>query len=244
MSDPASVSPPPTTDQAGKFEDFVDIFFSPAKVFARRATASPALPFVIVTVLLIVLFWVNRNVMSSIMDAEISKQMEAAMKKNPSMTADQLAAGKAIGQKVAAFGAIVFVPIGLLLIALLTWIVGRVLGGKPSYGTALLITSFAWIPRVVENVLVSLQGLVLDTSRMTSHFQLQLGPARFLDPATASLLQLNLLGRVDLITLWVTVLFAIGLVYAGKVPRSKMVLAGVVMWVVGSLPAIYQGLKG
>jgi hypothetical protein len=46
-------------------------------------------------------------------------------------------------------------------------------------------------------------------------------------------------GRVDLITLWVTMLFAIGLVAAGKVPREKMVMAGVSMWVIGSLPALY-----
>jgi hypothetical protein len=244
MSDPAAVSPPPATDQAGKFEDFVDIFFSPAKVFARRATASPALPFIIVSALLIVLYYVNRNAMASIMDAEITRQIEAATKANPNATADQLAAGKATALKFAAFGAVVFIPIVILVLAFVVWIVGRILGGKPSYGTALLITSFAWMPRVVENVLVTVQGLLLDTSRMTSHFQLQIGPARFLDPATAPMWQLNLLGRVDLITLWVTVLLAIGLVYAGKVARDKLVFAGVLMWVIGSLPAIYQALKG
>ncbi|HVT40493.1 MAG TPA: YIP1 family protein [Gemmatimonadaceae bacterium] len=244
MSDPVPVSPPPAADQASKFEDFVDIFVSPAKVFARRAAASPALPFVIVSALLIVLYFVNRNVLASIMDAEISRQMEAAMKKNPNVNADQLAASKAMGLKFAAFGAIVFVPISLLLLGVAAWIVGRVLGGKLAYGTALLIASFAWMPRVIEAILISVQGLLLDTSRMTSHFQLQLGPARLLDPATAPMWQLSLLGRVDLITLWVTVLLAIGLVYAGKVPRSKVVLAGVLMWVIGSLPAFWQALRG
>jgi hypothetical protein len=244
MSDPASVSPPPATEKASKIEDFLDIFFSPAKVFARRAGASPAFPYVVVCVVLIALYIVNRGVMSSIMDGEIAKGMEATAKANPNLTAEQLASGKAVGTKIAQYGAIIGIPVVLLLLALITWIVGKILGGTLSYGTALLITSFAWMPRVVENVLISVQGLLLDMSRMTSHYQVQLGPARLLDPATAPMWQLGLLGRVDLITLWVTVLLAIGLVYAGKVPRSKLVLAGILMWVIGSLPAFYQALKG
>ena len=244
MSSPAAPVSPPATDKAGQVEDFIDIFFAPAKVYARRAIASPMMPFVVVSVLLIALFFVNRNIMSNIMDAEMTKGMEAQMKANPSVTPEQMASGKAFGQKIAQFGAVVGVPVALLVLGLFTWIVGKVLGGTLSYGTALLIASFAWMPRAIDSILASVQGLVLDTTRMTSHYQLQLGPARFLDPAAAPVWQQSLLGRLDLITIWVTVLLAIGLVYAGKVPRSKMVAAGFFIWVLGSLPAIYQALKG
>jgi hypothetical protein len=244
MSDPAAVPSPPATDKAGAFEDFVDIFFSPAKVFARRAGASPAMPFFVVSILVVALYFVNRNVMSGIMEGEMAKGMAARLKANPSVTAEQLESGKAFGMKVAQFGAIIFIPCGLLVIGFITWLVGKILGGSLSYSTALLIASFAWMPRVVESVLASVQGLLLDTTRMTSHFQIQIGPARFLDPATAPAWQINLLGRVDLITIWVTVLLAIGLVHAGKVPRSKAVVAGVLVWLLGSLGAIYQAVTG
>jgi hypothetical protein len=242
MTDPAAAAPAPA--KASLIEDFVDVFFSPAKMFARRAGTSPALPYIIVCVLLVGMFFVNRNVMSGIMAGEIQKAMDAAAKSNPQISGDVAEKARGFMQTTFTIGAIVGVPIALLLIALLTWIVGKVLGGAISYGTALLIASFAFFPRVLESVVTSVQGIMLDTGKMTSHFQLQIGPARFLDPATAPAWQLGLLGRVDLFTLWVTVLFAIGLVYAGKVPKGKMVLAGVVMWVVGSLPALYQALKG
>jgi hypothetical protein len=65
-----------------------------------------------------------------------------------------------------------------------------------------------------------------------------------LDPATTSAGALQLAARVDVFTLWVTVLLAIGLVHAGNVPKSKGVLAGVLVFVIGSLPALFQFLKG
>jgi hypothetical protein len=242
MTDPAAAAPMPA--KSSLFEDFVDVFISPAKMFARRAGTSPALPYIIVCLLIIGLYFANRNAMSSIMDGEMAKGMEAAQKANPSMTPEQMASGRAIGQTVATFGAIIGVPVALLILGLIAWIVGKILGGTLSYGTALLISAFAWMPRVVESVINTVQGLVLDTTKMTSHYQLQLGPSRFLDPVTTPTWQLALLGRVDLITLWVTVLFAIGLVYAGKVDRGKIVLAGILMWVIGSLPAFWQALRG
>ena len=241
----SAAAPTPPVEKAGLIEDFVDVLFAPAKVFARRAGTSPALPYIIVCLLIVGLYLVNRNIMSGIMAGEIQKAMDQAAKQNPQQFTPEVAArARGFMETTFAVGAIVGIPIALLLLGMATWIVGKILRGTLSFGTALLISSFAWFPRAVEAVLNSVQGLLLDTGKMTSHFQIQLGPARFLDPAVAPAWQMGLLGRVDLITLWVTVLLAIGLVYAGKVPKGKMVLAGVVMWVVGSLPAIYQAFKG
>jgi hypothetical protein len=242
MTDPAAAAPSPA--KSSLFEDFVDVFISPAKMFARRAGTSAALPYIIVCLLIIGLYFANKNALSSIMQGEMAKSMEAAQKANPNITAEQIQQGQALGQKFAQFGVIIGIPVALLVLGIITWIVGKILGGTLSYGTALLISAFAWMPRVVEGVANAIQGLVLDTSKMTSHYQLQLGPARFLDPATAPTWQLSLLGRVDLITLWVTVLFAIGLVNAGKVEKGKIVFAGVLMWIIGSLPAVWQALRG
>lgn len=244
MTDPVAAPTPAQPEKANLIDDFVDIFGSPAKVFARRATASPMLPFLIVSVLIIGMFIVNRNMMAPIMDAEMQKGFDAAMKTNPSLTPAMMEQSKGMMQKFSVVGAVIFVPVTLLVLALVAWGVGRVLGGTLSYGTGLLIASFAWLPRVVEAVINSAQALMLDVGKMTSHYQLTLSAARFLDVSTAAPMVLGLLGRVDLITLWVTVLFAIGLVAAGKVPKEKMVVAGIAMWVIGSLPALYGAWRG
>ena len=208
-------------------------------MFARRATASPGVPFLVVIVLIVAIFFANRNVTSAIMDAEIAKGMEAGMRANPQVTPEQMATGMKYARMATSGGAVIAVPISLLMLGFITWLVARICGGSPGYGTALLISAFAWVPRVLEGILTSIQGILLDTSAMTSHFQLQLGPARFLAPATTPAWQFALLGRLDLITLWVTALFAIGLVHAGKVPKNRLILAGALMWLIGSVFPIW-----
>src|ERR1039458_7566514 len=231
MTEPAAAPTPAQPEKANVIDDFVDIFVSAAKVFARRATASPMLPFLIVSVLIIGMFIVNRNMMAPIMDAEMQKGFEQAMKANPSLTPAMMEQSKGMMQKFSTVGAVIFVPVTLLVLALVAWGVGRALGVTLSYGTALLIASFAWIPRFVEAVINSVQALVLDAGKMTSHYELTLSAARFLDVPPASPMVLRLLRRGDLITLWVTVLLAIGLVAAGKVPKEKLVVAGIAMWI-------------
>ena len=238
MTDPAAPAPAPP-QKANLFDDFVDIFGSPATVFARRATASPMAPLLVVSVLLVGMFIVNKNMMAPVMDAEMQRGFDQAMKANPNLTPEMMERGKGMMQTFSTVAAVIFVPVTLLLLGLIAWAVGRGLGGKLSYGTALLISSFAWLPRVVEAVLNSVQGLVLDVTKMTSHYQLTLSAARFLDPVDASPMVLALAGRVDLVTIWVTLLFAVGLVSAGKVPKEKMIAAGALMWVIGALPALY-----
>lgn len=151
---------------------------------------------------------------------------------------------RGIGEKFANVGAVVGVPIAILVLALVTFGVGRALGGTLSYGTAMTITTFSWVPRIFDYVGVDLQGLLMDTSGFTSRYQLTLGPGRFLDPSTTSPLLLAMVGRVDLFTVWVTALLAIGLVAAGKVPKDRIFLAGALMWLLGAIPGVWQALRG
>ena len=94
MTEPSATIPPNPTDTASVAEDFVDIFVSPAKVFARRVKASPMVPFLVVSVVLIVLFFASKNLLSSIFDAEMQKGFDAAMKANPQLTPEILEKSK------------------------------------------------------------------------------------------------------------------------------------------------------
>ena len=70
---------------------------------------------------------------------------------------------------------------------------------------------------------------------------ISLSPARFMDPDASNPLLFQLAGRFDLITLWVTVLFAVGLYVTGRVTKGRAAVFGVLLWVVGALPALRQG---
>jgi hypothetical protein len=237
MTDSAPAAPAP--DKASLAEDFVDIFFSPGAVFERRATSGFFLVMCILTLLLGGLFLANRGVMESIMDAEFTRQMAETAKQNPSMTEQQIAMARKVAGYAASFGGFIGVPLAILFTGLGVWVTGKLLEARLGYTAATMIATYAFMPRVLEAFAVSAQGLLLDTDALTGRFQLTLGVGRFLDPTMSPGL-LGLVGRVDVFTLWVTVLLAIGIAVVGKLPREKAILAGVVMWTFGALPALWS----
>src|SRR4029453_16937200 len=83
----------PTTkpEKASLLDDFMDIFYAPAAVFARRANASFWVPLLIITVLLGVIFMANRDLIDPIMEAEMARAMA---KSSRQLTPEQMAAGR------------------------------------------------------------------------------------------------------------------------------------------------------
>jgi hypothetical protein len=233
----------PTPEKASLAEDFIDIFFSPSAVFARRANSGFFLVMCILTLLLGGLFLANRGVMSGIMDAEFARGMAAAAKANPSMTEAQIETAKKFQGYALNFGAFVGVPLVILCVGLGAWLTGKIVGARLSYTAATMIAAYSYIPRIIESLGINAQGWMIDTDALTGRFQLSLGVGRFMNPEMSPGL-LGLVGRVDLFTLWVTVLLAIGIAVVGKVPRDKAILAGAIMWVYGALPSVWTLVRG
>ena len=136
------------------------------------------------------------------------------------------------------YGAFVLMPIMMFLTGLCAWVTAKLLGASLCYAAATMVATYAFIPRIVESLTISVQGLLLDTGKLTGARQLSLGIGRFLDPEMSPGL-LGLLGRVDLFTLWVTVLLAIGIGVVAKLPKDKVVVAGVIVWMFGALPSLW-----
>ena len=242
-SSPAPAGATAPSPSASWWEDFIDIFYAPSQVFARRENSGFAIPMLVVTLLVALIAIANSGVMQPIMDAEFARATAAAMKKNPQVTAEMMAKGRSFGEAIAKFGAFVFVPVGIFLTGLVLWIVGKFFDAKQTLGAAIMVASYAFVPRIVEGVLNGVQGLLLDPATLNGRFRLSLGLGRFLDPDTASPVMLALLGRVDVFTIWVTILLVIGLSVTGHIPRAKAAIAGLVIWLVGALPNVYSGVK-
>ncbi|MBI5600415.1 MAG: YIP1 family protein [Gemmatimonadetes bacterium] len=236
MTDIAPETPAPA--KASLIEDFVDIFFSPSAVFVRREKAGYALVMIIVTLLIGGLAIANRGTMQDLMDAEMARAVAEAMKQNPGMTEAQAGVIRKSGEFMMTYGAFLFVPLAMFLTGLGAWLTAKSLGASLNYSAATMIATYAFIPRIVESLTISAQGLMLDTGALTGRFQLSLGVGRFLDPEMSPGL-LGLLGRVDVFTLWVTVLLAIGIGVVAKLPKDKVVVAGAIMWVFGALPSLW-----
>jgi len=106
-----------------------------------------------------------------------------------------------------------------------------------------VVAVFSYVPRVVEGVVNRVEGLLIDTSNLNSRYSLTLGLGRFFDPDTTSPILLGLIGRIDVFTIWITVLIAIGLAVTGKISRGKAAIAAAIVWLVGALPTLAGTLR-
>ena len=237
-ANPATVN----ADRAGVWEDFIDIFYAPAQVFTRRATASAWAPLLVVTVALSALVYVNSGVLESVMTAEFDRNMAAAMRSNPRLTPEILSQSRQMILRVTQFGGL-FTPIGIWMVGSTVWLIGKLFEAKQSYRAAIMVSAYAFMPRILEAVVNGLQGLLLDPAGLDGHFRLSLGVGRFLDPDTVSPLLLALVGRIDVFTIWVTVLLAIGLSVTGGITRARAFMAAPLIWALGALPLVFQALR-
>jgi hypothetical protein len=233
----------PTPSSAGLWEDFIDIFYQPSQVFERRREGKFGLALLALVVISGILFFALRNGIAPIMDAEMAKAAAAMAAKNPQITPDQIAAQQSMMEKFAGIGYVIFLPIGIVVTAALLWIAGKIVGASAAFAAAMMIATYSQVPRIVEMVLNAVQGLVLSPESITSRYSVQLGPARFFDGASANPFLLVILGGLDLFTIWVTVLLAIGLAVIARVPRSQAAIAAAIVWFVTLIPGLYQAIS-
>jgi hypothetical protein len=145
--------------------------------------------------------------------------------------------------RVGQVGVFVFVPLGAFFVGCALWLAGKLVDAKQSFHAALIVAAYSFIPRVVEAVFNGAQGLFLDPAQLDGRFRLSLGPGRFLDPDVASPVLLAIVGRLDVFTIWITVLLAIGLSVTGSIPRVRAAIAAAFVWVVGGIPLVFQAIR-
>jgi len=159
------------------------------------------------------------------------------------MTSEQLASGRGMMET---FGPVAFalgLTISVFGTGLVLWLVGKLFDAKESVAAAIMIATYSEVPRLVQILVNAAQGLVMSPEKMTSVNAVGLNLARFMDPDHASPVLIALASRVDLFTIWVTVLLAIGLHVVGRIPKQQAYIAAAITWVVGVLPALLGALR-
>jgi hypothetical protein len=236
-------APPASAKPASLWEDFIDIFISPSEVFERRRDSGFLVPLLVYVVLSVAIVVVGHSALQPIFDSEFARGVAAAAKKNPQVSAAQMEGPRAFMEKltpvIAGFGAFVMpLAIGVIL-----WIVGKFFDAKESIGAACMIATYAILPRILGSLLSLVQAFAMDPSSLNGQYRVSLSAARFLDPDVASPLVIGLLGRIDLFTIWVTVLLAIGLSVVARIPRQRAAIAAFIVWVIGALPVLLGALR-
>ena len=239
---PAS-APVPVAEPMSLPEACFSIFFAPSRVFAERQTKDWILPLIILTVLVTLLFYGTKPYMQPILDAEGSRQLAATARANPQFTAAQLEGARSMQDKFAIVGIAIGLPIIVTALAILTWVIGRFVESKQTMKAAFVVATFAYFPKVLAQLAGGLIAMARDPSHLTGLYSASVGPGFFLDATTTSPVIVALAGRLDLFTLWVTVLLAIGLHVTGKVPKAQAYVVATVIWIIGALPGLFSALR-
>lgn len=236
MTESAAASTAPVAPPTASFwEDLIDIFYQPVAVFQRRAKASPGAVFLFIVVAMAIIGYTTFPAIQPAIDGDANRMIPQLLKQYPNLTADQLRAGIDKQTALARYFAPVLFAVIVLVDGFFVWLLGKFFSAKESLGAALLISCYAFLPRVLGAVIGGAQGLLMDPTTLRATSQLSLGPARFLDPDTANPFTLALLSRLDVTVIWQTVLLAVGLTVIGKVSRGKAVGFAISIWIVGSL---------
>jgi hypothetical protein len=244
MTESADVAAKPViAERAAVWEDFIDIFYAPAQVFARRQNAAFWIPMFTVTFLVGTLFYLNSGAMQPIMDAEFNRGMAVAMRNNPRLNAEAAERFREIGMRIGQVFAFVITPITIAMVGVCLWLVGKLFEAKQTFKAALMVAAYAFVPRVLEGVVNGVQALMLDPANLNGRFRISLGPGRFIDPDSASPVLLAIVGRMDVFTIWITVLLAIGLSVTGNISRTRAAMAAALVWAIGALPLIVQAIR-
>src|SRR5207244_1178702 len=101
------------------------------------------------------------------------------------------------------------IPVTAFLLGAVVWTVARAVGGRVRYAQGATIATFSFFPHVMESVVGGVQALLMDESQLTSRYSVSVGLGRIFDPATTNPILMALLGRIELFTLWSTVLVAV-----------------------------------
>lgn len=244
--EPTPAEPVPTPDeaaaQASLWEDFLDIFYAPTSVFQRRE-GKPWWPALLVLVVIAtILFIAYQQVLSPVMQLEMQRSMAEAMEANPDLTAADMERMGSIGQVFSIVGFVVVYPIAIILVGLLLWVFGKLFGAVASVGSLIMVATYSQIVRLLQSILGILQGVFMDVTAMDSMHDVSFSLARFMDPETSSAAVVMAAARVEVFTIWATVLLAIGLNVIGKVPKASAYIAAFLVWVIAALPQVLPAL--
>lgn len=233
-AEPVSAAP-----KASAWEDALDIFYAPTQVFERRRDGKYWVPFLILVVMTLAVYFLSVQYNEAVADAEFSRAMAKQAANGVKMTAEQQEAAKAFAGKIK--GLIVYIiPVGMLLGAWLSGLMIRLLcnlmGGKLDFAQGTTIGVLANFPEMLGKVAVGVQGLFLDTNTVTSKYSFATSAARFLSPDSNTLL-LKLGALADPFVIWSAVLLGIGVYVIGRMEKEKAAVLAIIHAVVVALVA-------
>ena len=224
VTPPAPVAAPPKSS----IERIIGALFSPDETF-RDIAAKPDI--LIPLVIILVLSTIVGIVLAPRLEFDSLRTQMAA--KNPNLAPEDIdrmvkMAG-AIG-KVSSYASPILVACSFVIIAAVLLLAFRLFGGEGTFRQAFSITIYAWIPRVIQSVILTVIISIKGTADVNDVPTLvRSNPAVFVDMADHPVL-FSFLSTFDLFTIWTVVLLIIGFAYMSRFTRARSATIILSIW--------------
>ncbi len=217
---------------AARWEDYVDIFFTPASVFRRRRFGGLVHPMVTLAIVSVALYFIM-----------LPAQRDSAAASASPQTAELMEQWGLLFQVLGGL----FVPITWLVIVTVIgtvlWLAASVVSVKVGFKDTLLIVTYAAFVGQLSMVLGGILTLV-GAGAGDAVADMSFGPLRFIDREQLSFLQLWPLAALDLFFIWQAILWGVGLRVIGNATRGQAMIATGITWLVSALPgAFFSSLR-
>ena len=225
-------TPVTAPEKASRWEDFIDIIFSPGQLFERRAEEGWVKPFLILAAVSVVLYYVLLPVTGPL--------MEIAMRENapPEANQAQLQQGAAVMKYAMGIMAPIMYLVMIAGTALALKVVSAVLEPGASWRQSFIIATYAMYITIVQTLVVAIAVFLKSTmGGELKSTEASFGLMRFMDVGTDPVMR-ALLGRTDLFAIWIAVLLGVGLVHIVRMPRNKAFATAAIVWALIALPSL------
>lgn len=237
MTAPSETTAP--VAKGGLFEDFVDAFVSPRALFERNRNSSFVRPAIVQSLFFLVIGVAAMNLVAPYFEAEMLRTMR---QQGQTIPEDASAMMGTMAKVTSTFGFAIAPWIVALLGGLATWIATRLVGAKLTFGQSAMISAWSYTPAMLGAVAMAVHGALVDPSTIRGVGDAQLGPARFIDPETASPVLLALLQQIDLFNLWGLALTVIGIMVVARKDMGTSILATLIRFAFFALGTIIPAL--
>jgi hypothetical protein len=239
----------PLPERMGEFSRITGVFFEPKKAFtdiaARPRWIVPVVLILLVSMALMMVY-TQRGGWRVMMEQQLASSSRAAQL-SPEQRQQQLEMGVKYAS-LTAYITPILIPLGMLIIAaVLTGITAGILSAPVRFSQVFAIVCYANLVGVIRGLLTLAVLLMKNIADFDLRNPLMFNPGYFMDPKTSSKFVFTLAGSLDLFSLWIMILIAIGLkAAAGK----KLSFGGAffavalpwAVWVLGA--AALAGLLG
>jgi hypothetical protein len=214
-------------EQKSRFEDCIDVFFSPSELFERRKNDKFGPPLIILLVLAVAFYYI-------LLPA-------AGMILRTAMPPEQLAKMGGMMKVMSIVGGIT-VPIQYLIMIAITALIffglARLVDAQPTYSEMMLVATYGGYIFLIGTVASMVAVLIHGEAGLDPVKHLSFGVLRFVDPKTMPKAVAAIAARIDLFKIWQAVVWAIGFRIVTGVDRGKATMVSGATWLLFAVPSM------